>query len=228
MDVQRDSSGTLVKEARVDSIWLWPLGLVAFLLAWPALRALGVRLLGGRLRTQALTEQPEHIDLVRVGEPRWRHPQPREAAFRVLTAAGFAEAGVYVVRQMPELTLALFALPAECAYAVCYDHPRAGFWAEFVTRYEDGTLATFTTLEPTLVDVPEGSLHVAAPYLALGDLWKKMLADRPKKPMRPCDRAHAAQDFERGYAESVAYHKKQQLPRIGTADPHDQELKQAA
>ena len=211
----------------MDSIWLWPLALVAFLLAWPALSAVGVRFLRGRLRTQALTEQPDHIDLVRVAEPRWRHPQPREAAVRVLTGAGFAEAGVYVVREMPELTLALYAHPAESAYAVCYDHPRSGFWAEFVTRYEDGTLATFTTLEPTAVDVPPGSLHVAEPTLGLGDLWRKMLAERAKKAMRPCDRAHAAQDFERGYAESVAYHK-QNLPRIGPSEPDAQEMREAA
>jgi hypothetical protein len=225
--VHLEPFGTLAKEDRVDSIWLWPLGLVAFLLAWPALRALGVRILGDRFRAQALTEQPDHIDLVRVAQPRWRHPQPREAADRVLTGVGFAEAGVYVVRETPELTLALYAHPAESAYAVCYDHPRSGFWAEFVTRYEDGTLATFTTLEPIAVDVPPGSLHVAAPKLGFGDLWKKLLAERPKKAMRPCDRAHAARDFEQGYAESVAYHK-QNTPRIGPVQDDGTELRQAA
>ena len=211
----------------MDSIWLWPLGLVAFLLAWPALRAVGVRVLGGQHRAQALSEQPDHIALARVSAPRWRHPQPREAADRALTGTGFAEAGAYVVREMPELTLALYAHPAESAYAVCYDHPRAGFWAEFVTRYEDGTLATFTTLEPVEVDVPVGSLHVAAPYLGLGDLWKKTLADRPKKAMRPCDRAHAARDFEQGYADSVAYHN-QHTPQPTAAEPDDEEMRQAA
>lgn len=211
----------------MDSIWLWPLGLVAFLLAWPALRALGVRVLAGRLRTQALAQQPDRIELVRVAQPRWRHAQPREAADRVLTSVGFAEAGVYVVREMPELTIALYAHPAESAYAVCYDHPRSGFWAEFVTRYEDGTLATFTTLEPMAVDVPPGSLHVAAPTLGFGDLWKKMLAERPKQAMRPCDRAHAARDFEQGYAESVAYHK-QNTPRIGPVEQDAAEMRQAA
>ena len=212
----------------MDSIWLWPLGLVAFLLAWPALRAIGVRVLSGKLRTQALLEQPDHIDLVRVAEPRWRNPQPREAADRALSGAGFAEAGAYVVREMPELTLALYANPGESAYAVCYDHPRSGFWAEFVTRYEDGTLATFTTLEPMEVDIPVGSLHVAAPYLSLGDLWNKMLADRPKKAMRPCGRAHAAQDFEQGYAESVAYHKQHASPPRDDENSSEEEMKQAA
>ena len=213
----------------MDSIWLWPLGLVAFLLAWPALRALGERALGGKLRTQALTEPPDHISLARVSEPRWRNPEPRSIADRQLTAAGFIEAGVYVVREMPDLTLALYANGGDSAYAVCYDHRRSGFWSEFVTRYEDGTLATFTTLEPTLVDVPTGSLFVAAPHLTLSDLWKKHLADRPKKAMLACDRAHAAQDFERGYAESVAYHK-QHMPSLGVvhADDDDQEMRQAA
>jgi hypothetical protein len=54
-----------------------------------------------------------------------------------------------------------------------------------------------------------------------------MLAERAKKAMRPCDRAHAAQDFERGYAESVAYHK-QNLPQIGPSEPDAQEMREAA
>ena len=210
----------------MDSIWLWPLGLVAFLLAWPVLRALGVRYLGGKIRPQALSAQPDHIYLVRIAEPRWRDAQSRDAADRQLANAGFVEAGVYLVREMPELTLALYAHPAESAYAMFYDHPRSGFWAEFVTRYQDGTLATFSTLEPVDVDVPEGSLHVAAPLLSLADLWKKMLAERPSKPMLPCDRGHASQDFERGYAESMAYHK-QHTPQL-SEDESDEDMKKAA
>lgn len=215
----------------MDSIWLWPLGLVAFLLAWPALRAVGVRYMGGKMRPQALAPQPDHIYLVRVTEPRWRNPQLREAADRQLKGAGFVEAGVYLVREMPELTLALYAHPAESAYAMVYDHPRSGLWSEFVTRYHDGTLVNYTTLEPVDVDLPEGSLHVAAPQLSLSDLWKKLLVERPKKPMRPCDRAHAASDFERGYAESVAYHKQHTPQLIDDDDDYDdseEDMKQAA
>ena len=223
--LQTVSSATLVKEIRVDSIWLWPLGLVAFLLAWPALRALGVRHLGGKLRTQALSPQPDHIFLVRVAEPRWRNAQSRESADRQLASSGFVEAGVYLVREMPELTLGLYANPGQSAYAILYDHPRSGFWAEFVTRYQDGSLVTYSTLEPMDVEVPEGSVHVAAPQLSLTDLWKKLLHERPKQSMLPCDRGHAAQDFERGYAESVAYHK-QHTPMV--REDYDEELKQAA
>ena len=147
----------------MDSIWLWPLGLVAFLLALPGLRTLAATLLGSRLRPQALRSQPDHIFLLRVTEPKWRNLQPREATDRQLGAVGFIEAGAYVVREMPELTIALYAHPADSAYAVVYDHPLSGLWAEFVTRYDDGTLVTYTTLEPMDVDLPEGSVHVAAP-----------------------------------------------------------------
>src|SRR5260221_3243624 len=220
---------TRVKEVGVDSIWLWPLGLMAFLLAWPGLRALAVRLLGDRLRTQALTEQPDRIYLVRVEEPHCRNPLPHQSADRHLPTAGFVAAGIYLVREMPELTLAMYANPAESAYAVVYDHPRSGFWAEFVTRYQDGTLATYTTPKPLDVDVPEGSLHVSAPNVPLADLWQRMLAERATKPMLPCERASAPRDFERGYAESVAYHK--QLGKLEAPPPapdDEDEMKQAA
>jgi hypothetical protein len=192
----------------LDSIWLWPLGLVAFLLAWPALRALGVRYLGDRVRSQAMVDPPDHISLARMSEVRWRNPVAREAANRQLEGAGFVEAGLYVVHEMPQLTVALYAHPGESAYGVLYDHPRSGFWVELVSRYQDGTIASYSTLEPLDVDVPTGSSHVSAPELRPGDLWKKMLAERPRKPLRPCSRNHAAADFERGYAESVARHKQ--------------------
>ena len=192
----------------MDSIWLWPLALVALLVAWPSLRPFAARLFSDRFRPQAEGEPPDQIYLLRVAEPQWRHGDDRQLAEAQLAAAGFAESGVYIVREMPELTLGLHAHAAEKAYAILYDHPRSGFWSEFVTRYEDGTLATFTTLETAEVDVPDGSVYVAEPRLSLALLWKRMLADRPRKPMHDCTRARAAQDFEKGYAESVAYHKR--------------------
>jgi hypothetical protein len=211
-------------EVPVDSIWLWPLGLVALLVAWPALSPLVARLFSDRVRTPALTEQPDHIYLLRVAEPKWRHDDPRQLAETQLASAGFVEAGVFVVREMPELTLGLHAHVAERAYAILYDHPRSGFWSEFVTRYEDGSLATYTTLEPAEVDMPEGSVHVSEPQLSLTLLWKRMLAERPKKPMLECVRARAAQDFEKGYAESVAHHKR----RTGEAARDGEPLRHAA
>lgn len=208
----------------MESVWLWPLGLVAFLLAWPGLRSLAASIVGRVLRPQALLAQPDHIFLVRTPEPRWGNASSREATERQLASAGFVDAGTYLVREMPELTLAIHAHPGESAYAMLYDHPRSGFWCEFVTRYDDGTLATYTTLEPMAVDMPEGSVHVSEPRLSPGDLWKKMLAERPQKAMRACSRQGAAQDFERGYAESVAYHKS----HTPAETEYDEEMKQAA
>ena len=157
----------------MDTIWLWPLALVAVLVAWPALRPLAARLFSDQLRPQALGEQPDHIYLVRVGDPQWRHDDARKLAETQLASAGFAEAGVYVVREMPRLTLGLHAQVSERAYAILYDHPGSGFWAEFVTRYEDGTIATFTSLEAAEVDLPEGSVLVSEPRLSPTLLWKR-------------------------------------------------------
>src|SRR5256885_614494 len=66
------------RTTRVDSIWLWPLGLVAFLLAWPGLRVLGVRYLSSRMKSQALVEPPDRISLSRMSEGRWRNPVAHE------------------------------------------------------------------------------------------------------------------------------------------------------
>ena len=202
----------------MDTIWIWPLAVGAFLLAWPALRASLRRASSAPFAPQALDAQPDRISLHREGEPRWRNPQPRDLADRQLASAGFVDAGTWVVREMPELTLGLYAHPGERSYAVFYDHPRSGSWVEFVTRYEDGTLANYTTLEPMDVEVPEGSVHVAAPELSVGELWKRMLAERPQRPMRECSRSAAAKDFERGYADSVAHHKRNAAAPESPAD----------
>lgn len=237
----------------MDSIWLWPLALVVLLFALPALRDLGTRLAVRHYHPQVRESAPDHISLVRAHEPRWRNARAVAAADLELCAAGFAEAGTYLVHQMPELSVGLYALPGECAYAVVYDHPTSGFWAELVTRYHDGSIANFTTLEPMDVEVPPGSLHVAAPELSVGQLWKRMLAERPTKPMRECSRSSAAHDFERAYAESVARHKRAELsrvdplvgvptdtaveppvtppaepPLVASGDPPDEELREAA
>lgn len=187
-------------------VWFLPVMLLLVVLSWPAWR--WVLENAPRQRPQALGEQPERISLVRIGEPAWRHPRTCELADRQLTAAGFVDSGCHVVREMPDLTLGLYANPAERAYAVLYDHPHSEAWVEFVTRYEDGSIANYTTLEPMDVEVPEGSVHVAAPQSSVGELWKRMLAERPQRPMRECSRGAAARDFERGYAESIARHKR--------------------
>lgn len=231
----------------MDSIWLWPLALVAVLFALPALRDLATRWAASGYRAQVRETTPDFISLVRVREPRWRNRRAVALADQDLCAAGFAEAGTYVVHQMPELNVGLYALPAECAYAVIYDHPASGYWAELVTRYQDGSIVSFSTLDPMDVELPEGSMHVAAPQLTLRELWTRMRAERPAKPMVECSRATAAMDFERGYAESVARHKRdlqarldapapasEPIPASASAnartagDPPDEELREAA
>jgi hypothetical protein len=193
----------------VDSIWFWPAAVLAVIVSWPLWRGHLARLVARAAGpAPAFVEPPERITLQLIGDPAWRHPQATQLAERQLAAAGFVECGAYVIREMRDLTLGLWAHPAERAYAMVYDHPRSGAWVEFVTRYDDDTLANYTTLEPMDVEVPEGSIHVAAPGLSAGELWQRMLAERPRRPMRACSRAAAAGDFERGYAESVAHHKR--------------------
>jgi hypothetical protein len=201
----------------VESIWLWPLALAAALFALPALRDLAARLVATRYRSQVRERAPDFISLVSARDPRWRNSRAIAVADHELNAAGFEEAGTFLVHQMPELTVGLYAHSGECAYAVLYDHPTSGFWAELVTRYHDGSLANFTTLEPMDVEVPEGSVYVAAPGFSVAGLWQRMRTERPVKPMRECSHATAARDFERGYAESVARHRRAErvAPLVG-------------
>lgn len=218
----------------MDSIWLWPLALVAFLLTWPAVRALTVRLTRGRFRVPAQATLPARVNLLYAAKPEWRHEQERDAAVRQLLAAGFVNAGSYRVRELPGMTLGMYAHRDENAYAVLNDHPRAGFWADLVTRYEDGRVAVFSTLEPMTANAHEGSAVVSEPHHSLADLWTRMLAERPQGTMMVCDPFRAAPDYEHGYAAAVRWNAEHPVavpaPEAAIEDSFEEseEMRQAA
>jgi hypothetical protein len=99
--------------------------LVAVLVAWPALRRFAGALFSDRCGTQALGSSRTRSTCCAWPSPNWRRRTCAQARRDAARVGGFAESGVYVVREMPELTLGCTCTSAEKAYAILYDHPRS-------------------------------------------------------------------------------------------------------
>jgi hypothetical protein len=84
-----------------------------------------------------------------------------------------------------------------------------------VTRYHDGSLANFTTLEPMDVEVPEGSLYVAAPGYSVAELWQRMKCRAAGETHARVLTRRSFEGLRRGYAESVARHRRSERERPG-------------
>jgi hypothetical protein len=184
----------------------------ALLLALPILNALirwvAIHVLGEEIGRRALAKQPDQIRLTNASSSAWKKPDLAVGLTRSLVTMSFEDAGAYTVPEMPGLVLRLLVQPKECLMGIVYEHPKAGTWLELVTRYADGTSASFSSMRPTGLNPPPGHMIVNAPGASPENLHARSLQERPKGVMKPVSRFHVVRMFEEGYAESIAARKK--------------------
>jgi hypothetical protein len=190
--------------------------LVLFLLALPLLRRILKLLLarfviGAGLKAigkDALTKQPETIHLARLTGTAWRNPDAIKRLEEPLLARGFSATGDYSIAELPGV-LVRFLLNAEhCVFACLYEHPKAGNWMELVTRYQDGTGATFTMMRDRGIQHRPQNVVVHAPGATPGELLDGMLRERPKRPAVELSAQRIVQLFADAWREQIAWQKK--------------------
>src|SRR5262245_20828440 len=101
---------------------LWTLGILALalVLVRPLMRVI-IALVGGReIGSRALAKQPDQIHLMRTGETAWKHPDAIEPLVRPLLDAGFRDAGIYTVDELPGVVIRLLVEPAAAFLACIY------------------------------------------------------------------------------------------------------------
>jgi hypothetical protein len=157
---------------------------------------------------QAVEKQPDEIHLTRRGPQVWSNPQQASALANPLLATGFDDAGTFAVEELPNVYVRLLADPRHSIAANVCEHPKGGLWLELVSRYVDGTVATFSTLRPTGLDPRPGFTMVNAPGLEPSALLERALAERPDKALQRVDASEAARLFEQGYGQSIAWRKR--------------------
>ncbi|MFZ3213509.1 MAG: hypothetical protein WA188_18550 [Terriglobales bacterium] len=197
-------------------MWMF-LTLVALLVIW---KLCGKRLLAlfllsgaGRIALQdigrkAVEAQPDRIALSRIPSPEWRDPSVGQIV-SALRASGFTDAGAYSVDKMPGVQVAILAKPEDYVAAHVYEHSKAGIWIELVTRYQDGTSTTLTTLPSTGQNQPAWLTTIRAGKAPAGDLVRQFIEDRRWRSgvMKPISAQQAPREFEEGYAKYASWRK---------------------
>jgi hypothetical protein len=156
---------------------------------------------------KALASQPDSISLEREEFPQWTNAAAVDELKNPLVASGFEYAGTYKVDKMPGVKLAILVKPADCVAAHIYEHPKAGTWIELVTRYQDGSCHTLTTLPATGIQSPPCVQTIRTNKAPAADLVRQFLNGRHAGEMKHVGVEDAVGEFEQGYAKSMAWQK---------------------
>jgi hypothetical protein len=148
---------------------------------------------------------PATVRLVPVSGARW--DDAGAAALAVpLAGLGYEEVGFFDLDIMGGVRLQAWVHPDLGLYSVVYTFPKAGVWSDVVTKYEDGTSLTYSnSARGGKLKQRPGRENVFFKGLGTDELHRKMLAERPDRPTRRLTAADFAPDFERAYAEDMAW-----------------------
>ncbi len=169
--------------------------------------------------TKAIQAQPDWINLSRVSFPEWKDADGVKAMTRSLAAAGFVSAGIYTPDKMPGVLIDMLVKPADCLAAHVYDHPKAGSWIEIVTRYEDGSSATITTMAATGLAIPPFVNTIRAEKAPSDQLAARLVRERKPGAMKEVTAETVVREFEENYAKYMLWRKntkvtQQELTKI--------------
>ena len=165
---------------------------------------LGVQQIGAR----ALAQQPDRIQLRPGSSGSWKNAAAARKVAGSLASRGFADAGVHTVPELPGVVVQLLAHVKDGLYAAVYEHPKAGIWFDLVSRYQDGSSVTYSTSLPTPLKPRPGHPTVNLPGIEPLALLDRILAQRPRRPLKPASPDQAVSVFEQGYADSIDYRKQ--------------------
>jgi len=165
---------------------------------------------GGFLKdigAQALAKQPDTIRLSSQPGHQWTNVAAVNKLAEPLLARGFTDLGPYSIDVMPQVALRFLLNATVSVYACIYEHAKAGIWLDLVSRYTDGTGATFTTVPSTGMDERPQDKIVRAPNASADMLFGRILVERPQRPLIPLDAAEVIRLFEAVYAEQMLWRK---------------------
>lgn len=160
----------------------------------------------------AMAKQPDRIRMVRSASA-FKDAKAARVYAEPLLALGFADAGTYSVDTLPGVLVRFFSKPKDNLYAVIYEHAKAGVWMNYVSLFGDGGSITFTTqTDRGLEQRPEHPITYA-PGAGAEELYKRALSERPWKPLKPMPPENIVPEFERAYAESMAWRKQKGISK---------------
>ncbi len=161
------------------------------------------------------------------------HLQPREkiawddeakanAFLQSLWRLGFQDAGSYEIPEMPGVKVRALARPEEHLWSLVYEHPIAGVWMDFVTRYADGgSLTTANARHGDELEHRPAHDKIYAPELDAEALYQRHLAERRAVEYQEVAPENFSSEFEKAYADEMDW-------RLGRGMVTDTEIRALA
>lgn len=192
------------------------LALILVLLALPllirVLKLLFVRVVVRRVLKdvgdKAIAKQPDEIHLVAAPSYQWSNPEASDKLAQPLKTRGFIEAGIYTITEMPGVGVRFLLNQATNSYACVYEHGKAGNWVEVISRYQSGLGATYSQQPDRGMVRRSEDLVVNAPGADPGELYERMLAERPKEPLISLSEGNIPRLFEKVFADQIRWKKE--------------------
>ncbi|HET7186034.1 MAG TPA: hypothetical protein VFI82_15215 [Terriglobales bacterium] len=156
---------------------------------------------------KAIESQPDFVNLARDEFPKFSNAAGIDELKNPLLASGFDYVGTFNVDKMPGVKVVVLAKPDDYVTAHIYEHPRAGIWIELVTRYQDGSSHSLTTLPATGIQLPPFVQTIRAPKAPAPVLVKMLMSGRHAGEMKRVGVSEAVQEFEQNYAKYILWQK---------------------
>ncbi len=148
----------------------------------------------------ALAKVPEQIKLSRVSIPQWKDETTIQQQAAPLVRAGFSDLGTYSVDKMPGVQIRMMFQPQTYVTAQITEHPKAGNWIEFATRYADGSSDFLSTLpDHGIVPPPFVRTVRAAKGTPTDSLYQQHLQTRKASGIKPVSQNDVVHEFEDAY-----------------------------
>lgn len=160
--------------------------------------------MGGLSKVITASGPPSRLHLTNMARADWADERAVEGQTEPLPGLGFTLVGDYQAEEVSGFGLEAWVNPKESVYAVVYEHPKAGVWIDFVTRYLDGTRVTYAnSTQGAGVDHAPGHDVQRFPGLDAASLYEKFLEGRADKPREPVSRQEFVALFEKAYADEM-------------------------
>ena len=148
----------------------------------------------------ALAKVPEQIQLSPVEGAQWKDAAAIQQQASPLVRAGFDDLGTYNVDKMPGVLVRILFQPQTYVAAHITEHPKAGNWIEFATRYTDGGSDFLTTLpDQGIAPPPFVRTARADKGTSTDSLYQQHLRQRRSSGIKPVSQNDVAHEFEDAY-----------------------------
>ena len=161
---------------------------------------------------KALAGAADAITLAPVSSPEWKNEAAVQQQAGSLLQTGFSELGTFNVDKMPGVLIRMLFHPQTYTAAHIFDHPKAGSWIEFATRYNDGSSHCLTTLPATSIESAPWVRTIRADKSFRSDqLYNQFLQQQQQHGIKAVAPFDAVREFEQAYKLAMQWKKEQGL-----------------